>query len=78
MPLAMLKEIMRLSEWLKTNTKSQADLARELGVSPGRVSQLLSDETAWPGRDLALRLAEVTAGAVTANDFLSASEGASQ
>ena len=64
---------MRLSDWLKENPAiSQAGLARDLKVTPGRVSQLLSDETAWPGRDLASRLSEITGGAVTPNDFICA------
>jgi len=64
---------MRLSEWLKISPMSQSELARQLEITPGRVTQLLSeDKPAWPGRSLALKLAEVTGGAVTANDFLPA------
>lgn len=69
---------MRLSEWLEISPMSKAELARKLEVTPGRVTQLLDAKPSWPGRKLALKLSEVTGGAVTANDFLPAEGEASQ
>lgn len=61
---------MRLQKWFETSPMSKADLARALGCSRGRVTQLLADDDQWVSRDLALKIAEVTEGAVTPNDFL--------
>lgn len=58
---------MKLSEWLSTSGVSQSDLARRLGVTQGRVSQLVAG--AKPSLDLAQRIAAVTANKVRPEDF---------
>ncbi len=58
---------MKLADWLKTTGTTQAALARMIGVSQGRVSQLVSGET--PSLELALAIEEASKGAVTPADF---------
>ncbi|WP_395690022.1 3,4-dihydroxy-2-butanone-4-phosphate synthase [Aestuariivirga sp.] len=58
---------MKLSDWLSTSGVSQSDLARRLGVTQGRVSQLVAG--AKPSLDLAQRIAAVTANKVRPEDF---------
>ena len=60
----------KLSEWLTTTSTKKADFANAIGVVPSYVTLLCSDKPAWPGRDIATRIREVTGGAVTADDFL--------
>jgi transcriptional regulator with XRE-family HTH domain len=59
---------MRFGDWLTKTGTSQDAAAKALGVTQGRVSQLVLG--GWPGRDLAMRICQLTAGDVTANDFL--------
>lgn len=61
---------MRLSEWFETSALKKGELATALGVTPATVTNLLNGEQKWISRGLALRIAEVTGGAVTANDFM--------
>lgn len=61
---------MRLVDWLSEAGMSRSQLARELGISPGRVTQILSYDSPWISRDLAIRIIELTGGDVTPNDFL--------
>ena len=49
---------MKLSEWLINSGTSQSELARRLGITQGRVSQLVGG--AQPSLDLANRIAAVT------------------
>ncbi len=58
---------MKLAEWLKTSGMSKAEFARNVGVSPGRVSQLLSGDT--PSLDLALRIQQLTRDKVKPGDL---------
>lgn len=61
---------MKLRDWLHANRVKKIDFAAKIGVSPSRVSQLCEHELPWPSRELALRIAEATDGAVTINDFM--------
>lgn len=61
----------KLAQWLNAEPKPMAktDFAEKIGVTPGYVSQLCSDNPPWPGRVIAKRIGEVTNGAVTPNDL---------
>lgn len=61
---------MKLADWLKENGVKRREFAARIGVSNGRVTQLC-EEAAWPSRSVAERIAAVTGGAVTPDDFLS-------
>ena len=65
---------MQLSEWLKLRGKTARDLAETIDVTPMAVSRYISGER-WPRRSVMEKITKVTGGAVTANDFLSRSEG---
>ncbi|MER8619204.1 helix-turn-helix domain-containing protein [Mesorhizobium sp. M1409] len=43
--------------------------AEAVGITSSYVSQLTRDTPPWPGRELAMRIAEVTEGYVTPNDL---------
>ena len=61
---------MKLSAWLtKTKTK-RIDFAAEVGLSPASITQLCKEDAPWISRESAERIARVTGGAVTPNDFL--------
>ena len=55
---------MKLSEWLANSGTSQSELARRLGVTQGRVSQLVAG--ALPSLDLANKIAAATGTPMTA------------
>lgn len=61
---------MRFGEWLNKTGTSQDAAAKALGVTQGRISQLVLG--GWPGRGLAKNIREFTKGDVTADDFLPA------
>lgn len=58
---------MKLADWLKTANMSKAEFARKVGISAGRVSQLLSGDT--PSLDLALRIQQLTRDKVKPGDL---------
>lgn len=58
---------MKLADWLKTTTMTKAEFARALGISAGRVSQLLSGDQ--PSLDLALRIQTLTRKKVLPGDL---------
>jgi 3,4-dihydroxy 2-butanone 4-phosphate synthase/GTP cyclohydrolase II len=58
---------MKLSEWLSNSDTSQSELARLLGITQGRVSQLVAG--AQPSLELAMRIAGVTGNQVKPQDF---------
>jgi 3,4-dihydroxy 2-butanone 4-phosphate synthase/GTP cyclohydrolase II len=60
---------MRLAEYLKERGIKRGDFARDIDVSAGWITSLC-DGTGWPSRDVAEKIARVTGGAVTADDFL--------
>src|SRR3954451_20760088 len=59
---------MQLFEWLKQSKSTRSEFAREVEISHGRVTQICEGEL--PSLDLAERIAKVTGGAVTPNDFV--------
>jgi 3,4-dihydroxy 2-butanone 4-phosphate synthase/GTP cyclohydrolase II len=58
---------MKLSAWLTYSGMSQSELARRLGVTQGRVSQLVAG--AQPSLELANKIAAVTGNKVRPQDF---------
>jgi len=58
---------MKLSEWLANSGSSQSELARRLGVTQGRVSQLVAG--AQPSLELANKIAAATGNKVRPADF---------
>ena len=58
---------MKLPDWLDKTSTSQSALAKAIGVSQGRVSQLIAG--ASPSLDLALKIATFTNSAVRPEDF---------
>ncbi|MGB8315774.1 MAG: 3,4-dihydroxy-2-butanone-4-phosphate synthase [Aestuariivirga sp.] len=58
---------MKLSEWLANSSTSQSVLARQLGVTQGRISQLVAGEQ--PSLDLAMKIAALTNNQVRPQDF---------
>jgi len=58
---------MKLSAWLTYSGMSQSELARRLGITQGRVSQLVGG--AQPSLDLANKIAAVTGNKVRPQDF---------
>ena len=59
--------LMKLSEWLANSGTSQSELARRLGITQGRVSQLVAG--ALPSLDLANKIAAATGNKVRPADF---------
>lgn len=66
----------RLTAWLSETGMKRGDFAKAIGVAPSYVTALCADKPAWPGRDVASRIREVTGGLVTADDFLAPRESA--
>lgn len=60
---------MKLSAYIEQSGITRRDFAAKIGVSNGRITQLCEDG-GWPSREVAERIASVTEGAVTADDFL--------
>jgi 3,4-dihydroxy 2-butanone 4-phosphate synthase/GTP cyclohydrolase II len=58
---------MKLADWLINTRTSQSDAARLLGVTQGRVSQLVAG--AQPSLELAVKIAAVTGNQVRPQDF---------
>lgn len=58
-----------LRTWRKKRDLTQEQMAESLGISVGSLSRIERGEQ-WPDRDFFLRLADLTAGSVTANDLL--------
>jgi 3,4-dihydroxy 2-butanone 4-phosphate synthase / GTP cyclohydrolase II len=58
---------MKLSEWLANSATSQSELARQLGVTQGRISQIVAGEQ--PSLDLAMKIAGLTNNQVRPQDF---------
>lgn len=68
----------KLAEWLNADPKpmTKAAFAHAIEVTPGYVSQLCSDDPPYPGREVARKIAEITGGFVTPNDFAGYAEAA--
>src|SRR6476619_6500997 len=58
---------MKLSEWLVNSGVSQSELARRIGVTQGRVSQLVTGGV--PSLELAKKIAAATGNKVRPQDF---------
>lgn len=61
---------MKLAEYLEARNIKRGDFARDIGVTAGWVT-CLCDGSGWPSQDVAERIAAVTGGEVTPNDFMS-------
>ncbi len=61
---------MTLGEYILTHAPNGADLARKVGVSQAAISRYANRKRV-PRPDVMRRIAEVTGGAVTPNDFIS-------
>lgn len=59
---------MELSEYLTSRQASQAELARELQVTPGFIWQAIAKKRPWPAH-LAVRIERWSGGAVTRADL---------
>lgn len=64
---------MKLEDWFKLTKRPKGDFAREIGVTPQMISAYIKGDV-WPKQDRMKRIAELTDGAVTANDFLGGSQ----
>lgn len=60
---------MKLDAYLRLSKRTATEIARECGVSVPTISRLANGQ-ALPSLELAGRLRDATAGAVTADDFL--------
>jgi 3,4-dihydroxy 2-butanone 4-phosphate synthase / GTP cyclohydrolase II len=60
---------MKLSEYIEAKGIKRGEFAQSIGVTGGWITSLC-DGTGWPSREVAEKIASVTDGAVTANDFL--------
>ena len=58
---------MKLAEWLTNSSTSQSEFARRLGVTQGRISQLVAGEQ--PSLELAMKIAGLTNNQVRPQDF---------
>jgi 3,4-dihydroxy 2-butanone 4-phosphate synthase/GTP cyclohydrolase II len=61
---------MKLDTWLARTGTTRIAFARQLGVSPATITALCNGETPWMSREIAGRIATLTGGAVTPNDFI--------
>jgi hypothetical protein len=61
---------MKLADWIRETGLTRTQVARQLGISQGHLTDLCNGRF-WPGRRLAVKIWKLTDGAVTPNDFLS-------
>lgn len=61
----------KLAAWLDSYPKpmKKVDFAKELGVTPSYVTQLCKRDLPWVNREMAIKIAEISKGAVTPNDL---------
>jgi 3,4-dihydroxy 2-butanone 4-phosphate synthase/GTP cyclohydrolase II len=64
---------MQLGDWIEQRGLSRSEVARQLGISPGHVTDLCAGRF-WPSRAVAIKIWRLTDGAVTPNDFLTEGE----
>lgn len=62
---------MKLADYIASKGMTRAAFADLAGIGRPYVTELCAGKS-WPGREIAARIAEVTGGEVTANDFLEA------
>lgn len=60
---------MKLAAWLELKGIKRGEFAQSIGVTGGWITSLC-DGSGWPSREVAERIARITEGAVTADDFL--------
>lgn len=60
---------MKLAEYLESKSIKRGDFAASIGVTAGWITSLC-DGSGWPSRDVAEKIAAVTEGDVTADDFM--------
>lgn len=65
-----------LGSYLRKNKIKKSDFAKRIGVTPGRVSQLLNGKDGKPKLELAKKIQDETDGAVTFQDWLPEGEAA--
>lgn len=65
-----------LGQYLSDNNLTQTEFAQRIGVTPGRVHQLLNGKDGKPSLELAAKIEDETKGAVTFKDWLPAGEAA--
>ena len=71
----LIASTMQFSDWFrKQDGLTQEAFAKRVGVTQGRIAQILGGEI--PSFDLAGRIKDATGGRVTPNDFLTGSERA--
>ena len=58
---------MKVGEWLANSDASQSEMARVLGITQGRISQLVAG--AQPSLELAIKIAAATQNRVRPQDF---------
>lgn len=58
-----------LDRWLAERRRTRSWLASQLGISEASLSRIIGGKQ-WGGREFFQRVAKVTKGDVTANDFL--------
>jgi transcriptional regulator with XRE-family HTH domain len=58
---------MQLSDWLAEKDQTQEAFAKVVGVTQGRIAQLLNGDL--PSMALAMRIQDATGGAVALNDL---------
>lgn len=63
----LIKSAMQLSDWLQSRELTQEAFARIVGVTQGRIAQILQGD--MPSMGLAARIHDATGGAVAPNDF---------
>jgi 3,4-dihydroxy 2-butanone 4-phosphate synthase / GTP cyclohydrolase II len=61
---------MKLADWIERKGVSRQDFARRIGLTPGAVTQLCNNQTAWLSRETAEMILRATCGEVTPNDFI--------
>jgi 3,4-dihydroxy 2-butanone 4-phosphate synthase / GTP cyclohydrolase II len=66
----LMVRAMKLDTWLTRAGLTRIAFARTLGVSPATVTALCNGEAPWMSRETAARIADLTGGAVTPNDFI--------
>jgi 3,4-dihydroxy 2-butanone 4-phosphate synthase/GTP cyclohydrolase II len=69
---------MKLADWIRRRRISRVEFARRIGVTPGAITQLCNNAHAWMSRETAELIARETKGAVTPNDFISATHALRQ
>lgn len=65
-----------LKKYLADAGVKKSQFAKDVGVSPGRISQILNDPDQRPSRELIAKIEKATGGKVTFQDWVEAPEEA--